>query len=129
MMRRTWAFAGIALVSVIAAVVLSATVLMPVAAAKPAVKTVAIKNMTFMPKKITITAGTKVTWINRDSVQHTVTSTKSLGLNTKVTKKFDSGLFGKGKKFSFTFKKKGTYFYECTIHAFMPSMHGQVTVK
>jgi len=111
------------------ALLLSTIVVPGAALAKPAVKTVVIKNMTFMPQKITVNAGTKVTWVNKDSVSHNVTSAKSMSTTTKTTKMFASALLSKGQKFSFTFKKKGTFFYECTIHAFMASMHGQVTVK
>jgi plastocyanin len=42
---------------------------------------------------------------------------------------FGSGSLSKGQSFSFTYKKKGTFFYECTIHASMASMHGKVIVK
>jgi plastocyanin len=42
---------------------------------------------------------------------------------------FSSASLRKGRSFSFAFKKKGTYFYECTIHAAMASMHGKVIVK
>ena len=36
---------------------------------------------------------------------------------------------GPGKSWSYTFKKKGTFFYLCTFHAGMASMHGKVVVK
>ena len=42
---------------------------------------------------------------------------------------FDSGTLNPGQTFSFTFAKPGTYFYECTIHFAMPSMHAKVVVK
>ena len=36
---------------------------------------VTIDNFTFSPQTLTIKAGTKVTWMNRDDIPHTVTST------------------------------------------------------
>ena len=63
-----------------------------------------------------------------DTVVHTVTSTNSIATTAKVTKTFNKSL-SPGQSFSYTFKKKGTFFYECTIHSYMPSMHGKVIVK
>jgi plastocyanin len=34
-----------------------------------------------------------------------------------------------GDTFELTFDKPGTYYYECTIHADMPSMHAEVVVE
>jgi plastocyanin len=36
---------------------------------------VTIDNFTFSPQTLTIKAGTKVTWMNRDDIPHAVTST------------------------------------------------------
>jgi len=36
---------------------------------------VTIDNFTFSPQTLTIKAGTKVAWMNRDDIPHTVTST------------------------------------------------------
>ena len=47
---------------------------------------------------------------------HTVTAV-TLGDNKKPL--FDSGNMDKGQKFSFTFKKPGTYQYLCAYHTFM----------
>ena len=54
--------------------------------------TVEIKNYNyshyaFNPETITVTAGTEVTWINRDSANHTVTSDLTV---TNTKEKFDS---------------------------------------
>jgi plastocyanin len=92
-------------------------------------KHVTITNMTFTPRAITVKAGTKVTWKNNDGVIHNVTSASSIKTTATVTGLFASASLGKGKTFSFTFKKKGTFFYECTIHAAMASMHGKVVVR
>ena len=78
---------------------------------------VEIENFAFTPATITVKVGTTVTWTNKDTVRHTVTSDKGL---------FDSGLFGKGESFSFTFTEAGTYTYHCTPH---PNMKGTIIVE
>ena len=90
---------------------------------------VAIQNFSFTPQTLTVKAGTKVTWTNNDSTTHTVTSTNGPGTNAATTSLFSSGSLNGGQSFSFTFTKAGTYYYECTIHASMASMHAMVIVK
>ena len=90
---------------------------------------VAIQNFTFAPQTLTVKAGTKVTWTNNDSTPHTVTSTDGPSTSASPTGQFDSGQMSSGDSFSFTFTKAGTYYYECTIHASMASMHATVVVK
>jgi plastocyanin len=97
--------------------------------AKTKTKRVSISNFSFTPQTITIKHGTKVVWKNSDSVPHDVTSTSSMSTSATVTGLFASPTLSPGASFSYTFKKKGTYFYECTIHASMASMHGKVVVK
>lgn len=75
--------------------------------------TVEIKGFAFGPASLKTTAGTKVTWTNKDSVDHTVTADKSDPAS------FDSGHLSGGKTFSFTFAKPGTYKYFCNIHNYM----------
>lgn len=81
-----------------------------------AVSTVEIKSFSFQPDSITVQAGATVDWVNRDSVDHTVTSDDGT---------FNSGNIMSGGEFKFTFTKPGTYSYHCSIH---PSMTGVVTV-
>ena len=99
------------------------------ASAAPKVKHVTIKNFAFTPQTITVKAGTKVTWKNADGVVHQLASTDSMKTTASVTGMFGSGSLSKGRSFSFTYKKKGTFFFECIIHASMASMHGKVIVK
>jgi plastocyanin len=117
----------------IVTVALLAMALIAVAAAptvaSAATKRVTISNFSFSPQTITIKHGTKVVWKNSDSTQHTVTSASDMSTSASVTGLFASPTLSPGSSFSFTFKKKGTYFYECTIHASMASMHGKVVVK
>ena len=77
--------------------------------------TVSIKDFKFNPAAITITKGTKVTWVNEDSAPHTATSEGS----------FDSGTLSKDQSFSDIFAEAGTFDYKCSIH---PSMKGKVIV-
>jgi plastocyanin len=83
---------------------------------QPAVSTVEIKSFSFQPNSITVPVGATVSWVNRDSVDHTVTSEEGT---------FNSGNIMSGGEFKFTFSRPGTYNYRCSIH---PSMTGVVTV-
>lgn len=78
--------------------------------------TVDIKGFSFQPDSIAVQAGTAVTWVNRDSVDHTITSDNG---------KFDSGNIMSGGEFKFVLSQPGSYSYHCAIH---PSMTGIVTV-
>lgn len=89
------------------------------AATKP-VK-ITIKDYTFSRPTITIKVGRKVTWTNRDSMQHNAYSDKKGGPK--------GPLLAKGKSYSWTPKKAGTYKYYCTPHKFMKSMNAVIIVK
>jgi amicyanin len=82
--------------------------------------TVDIASFAYKPATITVKVGTKVTWTNQDSVQHTITT------NEGTPAKIDSGLLSKGESFSYTFDKAGTYTYFCEPH---PYMKGTVIVS
>jgi plastocyanin len=80
---------------------------------------VEIDNFVFKPRELTVTAGTKVTWVNKDDVPHTATSSDN-------TPAFDSKALDTDDKYSFTFTKPGTYRYFCKVH---PHMTAVVIVK
>lgn len=101
----------------------------PHEAAAAKTKKVTIAGSAFSPKTITVTKGTKVTWKNLDGIPHNVVSASSLSTSATTTGLFASPTLTTGKTWSYTFKKKGTYFYLCTFHAGMASMHGKVVVK
>ncbi len=84
---------------------------------KPGPNEVFIQGMAFDPFTITVSAGTTVTWSNKDAVNHTVTSDTGL---------FDSGLIPKDGTYSHTFPSTGTFNYHCSIHT---SMTGTVVVQ
>jgi plastocyanin len=87
-------------------------------ARKQPTRMVVIQDFSFKPAKITIERGTRVIWINKDSVQHTATANNG--------RSFDSGLLRKGQRYSHTFKRAGKKPYHCEPH---PHMKGSVTVK
>jgi len=76
-----------------------------------------IDNFSFTPKELTVAAGTKVTWTNRDDIPHTVVATD---------KQFASSVLDTDQSFSFTFTATGVFEYYCSIH---PHMTGKVTVR
>ena len=79
--------------------------------------TVAMKDVKFVPERLTIKVGDKVTWRNDESLDHNVVAQKGA--------KFRSRAFGKGATYTFTAKKPGTIDYVCTLH---PGMDGQLIV-
>src|SRR5262249_61352561 len=69
--------------------------------------TAKIDNFTFAPARLTVKAGTTVTWRNEDDIPHTVTSTTQL---------FKSKALDTEDSFSFTFTEPGTYQYFSSLH-------------
>jgi plastocyanin len=86
----------------------------PVRAEDAAVK---IENFTFAPQRVTVKAGTTITWTNQDDIPHAVAS---------ATKAFRSKTLDTDDKFSFTFTTAGTYQYFCSLH---PHMTGTIVVE
>jgi plastocyanin len=86
-------------------------------AAAGAAATVSMDHNTFIPGEITVAAGTTVTWVNNETMPHTVVS---------PNQGFRSKTLVKDAKFSFTFTTPGDYDYLCSIH---PNMKGKVIVK
>jgi plastocyanin len=80
----------------------------------------------FSPNPINVHVGDTVTWTNRDSTPHTVTS----GINGRPDGRFDSSpnlnpLIAPAATFSHTFTEAGGYPYYCSLH---PNMIGTVIV-
>lgn len=75
-----------------------------------------IMSFAFTPSSLSVRAGTRVTFTNRDAVTHTVTANGGL---------FNSGDLAPGRSFAFTFMGRGSFAYHCRIH---PSMTGTITV-
>jgi plastocyanin len=75
-----------------------------------------IDGFAFVPATLTVSAGTTVTWTNRDEEPHTVAASDG---------SFHSPGMGTGATFTHTFSTAGTFDYVCSIH---PMMHGTVVV-
>ena len=78
----------------------------------------------FIPDTLTVSKGTTATWVNDDSVVHTVTSGKPNSKNGGA--EFNSSYLDAGKTFQHTFDTAGTFPYYCTLH---PFMKGKVIVS
>jgi plastocyanin len=78
---------------------------------------VTIKDYAFSPKSITVAAGTKVTWTNKDQFAHAIKDAAS--------GQSGAGNIDPNSTYSHTYSTPGTYPYVCAIH---PNMHGTVTV-
>jgi len=77
----------------------------------------------YFPLNLETSKGTLVTWVNEDSVPHTVQSQDEYG---KVIALFNSAPLNTGDRFEFTFEESGVYNYFCSFH---PWRVGVVTVK
>jgi plastocyanin len=76
-----------------------------------------MQNIAFSPSSVTVKVGQTVTWVNKDSVQHNVT--------TQSGASFKSKNFGQGGTYAFKVTKPGTIKYVCTLH---PGMDGTLIV-
>ena len=71
--------------------------------------------MKFVPERLEVAAGDRITWTNQDFLPHTVTASG-----------VESGELGEGKTFTYVAKKPGEIAYICRLH---PVMHGTIIVK
>lgn len=78
---------------------------------------VKIDNFAFVPAQVTVKAGTRVIWINRDDIPHTIDSADG---------KFRSGALDTDDHFQFRFSEPGEYPFFCRMH---PKMTGTIIVK
>ena len=79
---------------------------------------IVIKDFHFTPQTLTVKAGEKITWINRDEEPHTIVS---------VEKQFKkSGPLDTDQEFTVTVGAPGTYTYFCSVH---PKMTGTIIVE
>jgi plastocyanin len=92
----------------------------PTAAAQPAASAgkVDIASFKYMPATVTVKAGSKVTFTNSDSAEHTATSDTSGA--------FDTGTLKQGATKPVSLANPGRYAYHCDFH---PFMHGVVVVR
>jgi plastocyanin len=78
---------------------------------------VRIEGMKFVPERLEVAAGDRITWTNRDFVPHSVTA-KAAGI--------ESGDLAEAKSWTYIAKKSGEIAYICRLH---PVMRGAVVVK
>lgn len=80
---------------------------------------ITIQDFKFQPASLTVSAGAKVTVVNKDTTTHTVTASKGGS--------FDTGDIAPGRSATFTAPSEpGDFPYTCTIH---PFMKGTLTVE
>jgi copper-containing nitrite reductase len=96
--------------------------------------TVGMSDMAFMPAKIVVKVGQKVTWKNSSEVIHNVVDDASKAINKSDVhvpdggQPFDSGLMQPGQAFTRVFTVPGAYRYVCSLHE-ANGMKGVVVVK
>ncbi len=88
----------------------------------------------FVPAKVTIKVGDKVTWNNSAQSLHSVDADPANAQDKADVslpagaKPFDSGFMAPGAKYSYTFTVPGTYKYVCLPHE-KDGMKGEVVVE
>ena len=73
--------------------------------------------MKFVPERLEVAVGDRITWTNRDFVPHSVTA-KERGI--------ESGDLTEGKSWTYVARAPGQIDYICRLH---PVMHGLIVVK
>ena len=81
------------------------------------VHVVTIENLQFKPATLTVRAGDRITWINKDLFPHTATGPKGT---------FDSASIPAGGSWSLVTRESGTFAYTCAFH---PTMKAILTVR
>ncbi|HTQ99682.1 MAG TPA: cupredoxin family copper-binding protein [Candidatus Acidoferrum sp.] len=85
--------------------------------AAPAEQIIEIKDYQFVPQDVTVPAGTKLTWVNKDDAPHNIVQ-KDIKLRSTA--------LDTGDAWSFVVNESGTYTYFCSLH---PEMTGTITVE
>jgi plastocyanin len=83
----------------------------------PQMYTVVIEGIRFRPDTIAVNVGDSITWVNRDLVPHTATSTAA---------GFDSRLIEANKSWQLTVDRRGDVEYTCSFH---PTMRATLHVR
>jgi len=79
---------------------------------------VTIQGFAYQAVNLQVKVGTKVTWTNQDSAEHTATADDG--------STFDTGTLKQGQSKVLTLTKAGRYPYHCSFH---PFMHGTIAVR
>ncbi|MYS89783.1 MULTISPECIES: cupredoxin domain-containing protein [Streptomyces] len=102
-----------------AVLTLLALPLLPAGQASAASYSVTMKGYAFSPARLSVPAGSTVTWTNQDTAPHDVKTTSG-------PVSIHSPMLDKGQSWSFTFTTAGSYGYVCTVH---PNMTAGITVR
>jgi plastocyanin len=89
----------------------------PRATRPPAVVAVTMRNIRFMPRRVVVRLGQTVRWTNDDDTAHTVAS-QSLRIASEAIRP--------GQTFTYRPRRRGSFFYFCTIHA---GQTGRIVVR
>jgi plastocyanin len=84
---------------------------------KPATHTITIEGSRFDPSTLTVAAGDRIVWVNKDPFPHTATARGGA---------FNSQSIAAGQSWTYTAAKQGDFGYTCTFH---PTMRGTLQVK
>jgi plastocyanin len=87
--------------------------------------TIKMSQIKFQPENLIITKGTKVTWVNDDTVDHFV-NTDSHPAHTHQPD-LNSRSLRQGASYNYTFAEAGLYPYHCSAHA--NNMAGNILVE
>lgn len=79
---------------------------------------VLLRDKIILPDVVTVRAGTTITWINNDKIEHNITSSSDYP-------EFVSGNLKPGESYSFTFTKSGQWGYHSSLN---PTTKGRVIV-
>ena len=79
--------------------------------------TVLIKNFSFEPAEIAISAGDSIVFTNEDGAPHTATDDNGA---------FDTGRLNRDQSATLTFPSAGNFAYHCAFH---PRMTGTITIS
>lgn len=80
-------------------------------------RAITIENMQFNPAQLTVHAGDRIVFSNKDLFPHTVTADDG---------SFDSHSIAPNATWSYRAKQAGKHAYKCTFH---PTMTGAITVQ
>jgi plastocyanin len=89
------------------------------------VATVTVATFAFAPDPLEVDAGTTITFVNEDAIDHTVTAGTREAPTPDV---FDGSLPEEGSTFDLVLDEPGTYEYFCEIHP-GPGMTATITVR
>jgi plastocyanin len=85
----------------------------------------------YKPASVSVASGTRVAFVNKTLTTHTITrctAAACAGHDGGTGKQAGlGGTVAAGAKYSFVFRKAGTYVYYCQIHGYL-TMHGTVKV-